>query len=198
MCIRDRCTSSQRVEDNAGVACAPGTTNDAGDDALRGDTTCEVTKCAVDQRVQDNACVTCPAGTSNADGGDDASGEDTACSATKCGVDEYVSSNACTACAGGSKNADGGDDASGDDTTHAFETTRSFAVHAHVVSSPDASSPSCLVDPPKQAAHAFEKTYSSTPHFVAEHEVSSPEASSPPSALDVPAGHVTHSLSCTR
>jgi hypothetical protein len=49
-----------------------------------------------------------------------------------------------------------------------------------------------------QAAHAFEETYSSTPHFVAEHAVSSPDASSPPSALDVPAGHVTHSLSFTR
>jgi hypothetical protein len=49
-----------------------------------------------------------------------------------------------------------------------------------------------------QAAHVFEETYSSTPHFVAEHAVSSPDASSPPSALDVPAGHVTHSLSFTR
>jgi hypothetical protein len=74
-----------------------------------------------------------------------------------------------------------------------LEATRSFAAHAHDVSSPDASSPPfAFFDPPAQAVHAFDETYSSTPHFVAEQAVSSPEASSPPSALDVPAGHVTH------
>jgi hypothetical protein len=82
---------------------------------------------------------------------------------------------------------------------HAFETTRSFAAHAHVVSSPDASSPpSSFFDPPAHAVHVFLETYSSTPHFVAEHAVSSPDASSPPFAFVVPDGHVTHALSFTR
>ena len=81
--------------------------------------------------------------------------------------------------------------------THAFDSTRSFAAQAHVVSSPDASSPpSAFFDPPAQAVHAFAETYSSTPHFVAAHVVSSPEASSPP-AFVVPAGHGIHALSLT-
>jgi len=36
--------------------------------------------------------------------------------------------------------------------THALDATRSFAAHAHVVSSPDASSPPGLVDPPASGA----------------------------------------------
>ena len=43
VCDGDLCASNQRVENNACVACAPGTTNDAGDDALRQDTECDVT-----------------------------------------------------------------------------------------------------------------------------------------------------------
>ena len=83
--------------------------------------------------------------------------------------------------------------------THAFDSTRSFAAHAHVVSSPDASSPpSSFFDPPAHAAHVFSETYSSTPHFVAEHAVSSPDASSPPSAFVVPGGHEMQALSFTR
>ena len=54
------CASNQRVENGECVACAPGTVNDAGDDALKVDTACDVTFCAVGQHVKDNACVTCP------------------------------------------------------------------------------------------------------------------------------------------
>tara|TARA_B110000977_G_scaffold127493_1_gene162885 strand:- start:36987 stop:37622 length:636 start_codon:yes stop_codon:yes gene_type:complete len=64
----------------------------------------------------------------------------------------------------------------------AFDTTRSFAAHAHVVSSPDASSsPLELVDPTLHAVHVFTDTGWSTPHFVEVQAVLSPEASSPAS-----------------
>ena len=37
------CAENERVSNNACVACAAGTTNDAGDDASGSDTTCDVT-----------------------------------------------------------------------------------------------------------------------------------------------------------
>ena len=61
--------------------CAPGTVNEAGDNATQGDTTCDATLCAENQRVQGNACVAYPAGTTNA-ANDDASDDNTTCDAT--------------------------------------------------------------------------------------------------------------------
>lgn len=45
------CDTYERVSNNTCVACAAGTTNDAGDDASGSDTTCNVTYCAVNERI---------------------------------------------------------------------------------------------------------------------------------------------------
>ena len=60
------------------VACPPGTTNGAGDDASGADTSCEAVLCGEGERVQGHVCVACPAGETN-EAGDAASGTDTAC-----------------------------------------------------------------------------------------------------------------------
>ena len=109
------CAANQRVQDNACVACAAGTTNESGDDASGANSLCDDTICGVDQYVSANTCTACPAGTTNTDGGDNAAGEDTACDDTICGVDQYVSANTCTACPAGTTNTDG-DNASGTNT----------------------------------------------------------------------------------
>ena len=101
---------------NACVACAAGTTNDAGDDASGSDTTCDVTTCAVNVRLEQRLSV-CPAGTTN-DAGDDASGSDTTVMHHLC-YEQYVSmSELC-----GFEN-DAGDDASGSDTSCSMSTTQ--------------------------------------------------------------------------
>ena len=64
------------VSNNTCVACAAGTTNDAGDDASGSNTMCVT--CAEDYYVSNNACVACPSGQSNL-AGDDSSGQDTSC-----------------------------------------------------------------------------------------------------------------------
>jgi len=95
--------------------CAAGSTRDAGDDTINGNTACDATLCDADERVSTNACVACDAGSTN-DAGDPATGVDTTCEATLCGADERVSTNACVACDAGSTN-DAGDPATGVDTT---------------------------------------------------------------------------------
>ena len=108
------CGANQYVSSNACVACAPGTTNDAGNDASGSNTTCVATLCAEDYYVSNHTCVACAAGTTNA-ADDDASGSDTACNVTYCAEDYYVSNHVCTICPAGTTN-DAGDDASGSDT----------------------------------------------------------------------------------
>ena len=80
------CAANEYVSSHICVACAAGTTNDAGDDTSGPDTTCDITFCAVNQYVSNNACVACTAGTTN-DAGDDASGPDTACDDSSSGDD---------------------------------------------------------------------------------------------------------------
>src|SRR5262249_29247759 len=70
--------SNKHVANHACVACAPGTTRAAGDDASAADTTCNATTCGANQYVASHACVACPTGTTHA-AGDDASGSDTSC-----------------------------------------------------------------------------------------------------------------------
>lgn len=72
------CGADERVESNRCVGCAPGTSNDAGDDPVGDDTTCTAVLCEADQRVEADACVPCGPREMN-DAGDDASGEDTSC-----------------------------------------------------------------------------------------------------------------------
>jgi len=69
---------NEYVSNNTCVACAPGTTNAALDDASGSDTTCDVTYCAVNEFVSNHVCVACAPGTTNA-AGDDASGSNTTC-----------------------------------------------------------------------------------------------------------------------
>ena len=63
------CGEGERVQGGSCVACPPGTTNGAGDDASRADTSCEAVLCGEGERVQDHACVACPAGEANGGGG---------------------------------------------------------------------------------------------------------------------------------
>ena len=105
-----RCDANEYVSNNACIACAAGTTNDAGDDASGSNTMCVT--CAEDYYVSNNTCVACAAGTTNA-AGDDYSGSDTTC--VICAEDYYVSNNACV-CPSGQSNL-AGDDSSGQDTS---------------------------------------------------------------------------------
>ncbi|MGM0556729.1 MAG: hypothetical protein ACQEVA_10165 [Myxococcota bacterium] len=72
------CAADERVEAGECEACAPGTTNEAGDDPTGADTDCDAILCAENERVQDNTCVACPAGEVS-DAGADASGDGTQC-----------------------------------------------------------------------------------------------------------------------
>ena len=98
---------------NACEACAPGTTNDAGDKQARGDDL-TATLCGTDERVNSNNVVRLAHREPRDDAGDNAKlGGDNAVQATLCGTDERVNSNnACEACAPGPNDA--GDDKPGD------------------------------------------------------------------------------------
>lgn len=108
------CASDQHVSGGACRACAPGSTNEAGDDPTGPNTGCNPTYCAANERVSGHACSVCGPGTSN-DAGDDASSGDTICDAILCSEGAHVVSHLCTPCAPGEANA-AGDDASGADT----------------------------------------------------------------------------------
>ncbi|MFK7989144.1 MAG: DUF1554 domain-containing protein [Sandaracinaceae bacterium] len=143
MCTPILCAASERVQDNACVACPARSTNAADDDASGGNTACDCDPgtmgpgtaacvpilCPANQRVQNNACVACPAMSTNA-ANDDASGINTACDCNPgtvgagttsacvpitCPANERVVANTCVACPPRSANA-AGDNASGGDT----------------------------------------------------------------------------------
>ena len=76
------CDENERVLAGNCVACAPGTTNEAGDETSDGDTECDATLCGENEYVQDNTCVICAEGTNAA--GDDASGSNTVCDIAGC------------------------------------------------------------------------------------------------------------------
>ena len=99
------CGTDERVNsNNACEACAPGTTNDAGDNASSVETTCTATLCVTDERVNiTNACVECTGGSTNF-AGDDASLTETHCG---CALDERFVSNTCSACPAGTTRAAG-------------------------------------------------------------------------------------------
>ena len=107
------CAANERVSSsNECVACPPGSTNAAGDDASGAETFCG---CAENEHVLANECVGCPSGETRS-AGDRVPGPDTTCSAFACAANERVSSsNACVPCEGGSTNA-ADDDASGAET----------------------------------------------------------------------------------
>jgi len=72
------CAANYHVVSNACVACAPGSTNAAGDLATGADTECDITTCDANFHVVNNACVACAPGSTNA-AGDEATGADTSC-----------------------------------------------------------------------------------------------------------------------
>lgn len=79
------CAENEFVSDHLCLACAPGTTNAAGDEWGGADTSCDITYCAENESVTNNTCVACPAGTGN-EAGDDASGSDTFCDVLTCSI----------------------------------------------------------------------------------------------------------------
>ncbi|MEM1349899.1 MAG: hypothetical protein AAGI01_15160, partial [Myxococcota bacterium] len=97
------------------VPCAPGSTNQIGDERLDGTSQCDPTLCGPNERVNDHECVPCRPGETN-ERGDDASGEDTLCDAVLCGFGERVQGNVCVECPLGAFNKEG-DNATGGDTT---------------------------------------------------------------------------------
>ena len=78
------------------TSCEPGTTNEAGDDASGGNTSCDVNLCVENEYVFENQCNPCPPGTNNEGGGDDPSGQDTICDVIFCNNNEYVLNHLCT------------------------------------------------------------------------------------------------------
>jgi len=72
------CGSDEKVLAHRCVACEPGKTTQAGDDALGPNTSCTAILCSSNEYVSSNACKSCAAGTENA-ADDDASGADTSC-----------------------------------------------------------------------------------------------------------------------
>jgi hypothetical protein len=74
----DPCGEDERVEAGSCVACAAGTTNDAGDNPSGDDTQCEAVLCDENEQVDTNSCVAC-AGDLVSEAGADASGPDTQC-----------------------------------------------------------------------------------------------------------------------
>jgi hypothetical protein len=117
------CVEDAHVSEGTCRACAPGSTNEAGDVLTQVDTLCDVAYCAAYERVSNHTCVPCPVGSSNAPG-DDPTGDDTECdyfqksttnSTNSCAAYEHVVSGACVPCPAGTLNAPG-DDPTGDDT----------------------------------------------------------------------------------
>ena len=117
------CVENAHVSEGTCRACAPGSTNEAGDVLTQVDTLCDVAYCAAYERVSNHTCVPCPVGSSNAPG-DDPTGDDTECdyfqksttnSTNSCAAYEHVVSGACVPCPAGTLNAPG-DDPTGDDT----------------------------------------------------------------------------------
>jgi hypothetical protein len=110
------CGSDEKVLAHRCVACEPGKTSQAGDDALGPNTSCTAILCSSNEYVSSNACKSCAVGTENA-ANDDASGADTSCTAILCQAGQRVQNNSCHSCPAGSKNVAGGHDASGADTS---------------------------------------------------------------------------------
>ncbi len=108
------CVEDAYVSAGACTACAPGSTNEAGDVLIEMDTVCDVALCAAYERVSNHSCVPCPAGTLNALG-DNPTGEDMECDPLICGENYRVSSHGCLACETGDFNL-AGNDASSEDT----------------------------------------------------------------------------------
>jgi len=96
------------------VPCAPGSTNEGGDERLDGTSQCEPTLCSANERVDDHVCTDCREGTTNP-AGDVATGPDTECAPILCAFGERVSGKVCVMCPAGQFNL-AGDDASGGDT----------------------------------------------------------------------------------
>jgi hypothetical protein len=115
------------VESNACHTCPTGKTRAAGDDATKGNTTCDATLCKTNEKVVSNKCKGCPPGKSNV-ADDDASGRNTVCDATICTANQHVVKHACIACPDGTSRP-AGDDASGNDTTcsPSFNTGNGYA-----------------------------------------------------------------------
>jgi hypothetical protein len=113
--VKECCPANTRVLFNECVACLPGTTNTAGDDAAGGNTECAVGVCLVNEKVENNACVACLPGSTRA-AGDLATSANTTCTVEICEENEHVSAHTCVACSA-REGRDAGDDATGDDTT---------------------------------------------------------------------------------
>eukprot|EP00930_Biecheleria_cincta_P017850 TRINITY_DN14080_c0_g2_i1.p1 TRINITY_DN14080_c0_g2~~TRINITY_DN14080_c0_g2_i1.p1 ORF type:complete len:831 (+),score=120.40 TRINITY_DN14080_c0_g2_i1:24-2516(+) len=114
--VAHSCDSDKKVLAHRCLACEPGKTNQAGDNALGPNTNCTAVLCSSNEYVSSNSCKSCAAGTENA-AYDDASGADTSCTAILCQAGQRVQNNSCHSCPAGSKNTAGGHDASGADTS---------------------------------------------------------------------------------
>ena len=142
------CVEDAYVSASACNACAPGSTNTAGDALTQIDTVCDITYCAAYERIANHTCIPCPPGTMNAPG-DDPTGDDTHCEPLICGENYRVFSHGCLACETSVFNR-AGDDASGDDTecdgSEAYSSSTTVkdgcAAYGHVVNH------TCVLCPP--------------------------------------------------
>jgi hypothetical protein len=75
------CAADEHVQNFACTKCAPGTTNNAGDDPHHFDTVCQKVLCKVNEYVKEHVCTPCSTahGHKMNTAGDDASGPDTMC-----------------------------------------------------------------------------------------------------------------------
>lgn len=113
------------------VACAAGTTNNAGDDPSAGETSCQAIFCPVGYFVQQHQCSPCPTGTTTADVAD-ASGPDTVCSSILCEADQHVEGGRCVTCAPGTTNEAGDDASQGDSSCQPVTCMRDTHVQGHL------------------------------------------------------------------
>lgn len=121
------CMENEHVQEGVCVACAPGSTNPAGDDPSGADTECMASMCAENEFVENHSCAPCAPGSINP-AGDLTTSEDTTCEAIACGADEYVENNACAMCPGETTN-DAGDLANGADTLCDDDCTGAVGVY---------------------------------------------------------------------
>jgi hypothetical protein len=113
--IVHNCGADEQVRSHRCLACEPGKSNSAGDDALGNDTNCSVVLCEANQHVMLHSCAMCAPGMQNSPG-DDATGANTSCDPIPCQANQRVSNHSCHACPAGTNNT-AGDLASGVDTS---------------------------------------------------------------------------------
>ena len=93
-CVGILCAADEHVMYNACVACAAGSTNEAGDDSSGANTDCDVTVCAENEHRVSHVCTPCPVGGSRSAGDLATEVADTACTPDHtCNVDQFYLSD---------------------------------------------------------------------------------------------------------